>query len=538
MEDQAILEAKDVEKRPNNLTSSEEDNGSIDDLIEELFQARTWKYTFLLVSLNFLWIAAPSQVYITAFAGTVPTPGDSWTCVSQKCKDLVGETPSLSKTFPCSLTEIKHGVQVPLLKNEDIQWDLYHSSFAVEFDLYCDSHTKKTLISSIFFGGALTGMIGGGYLTDHIGRKKTSILGFTFLVFSLLCGTFCHNYIFLTIIRFFQGIGSYLLSTGMTILCLELTPKEFRKYVIGVLALFWGLGYFLATGLHYFIPDWNLMFLGSAIAVAITSFPVFICIESPRYFMINNDFDSTRESLKALASLTTSDLDPDKLDLNNYLTSSAKTRTQSLTQQFKDLLNNPTLLGETLIQIFIWLCVGMFFYGKNFAWEAIIPNIYVGFLIAGIAELLTALVTVPLIGKFGRRRAHIIGYFGTMLLYLLAIPDVQIVGQWTLMSISCLLSTLFVYGCFAGVYLWTGELAPTSHRGMVFCVCSSASTIGSFVGPYIFNSLTPISLGGLAFLAALCTVGCFLLVETGDKTICLTGQDVVVRRKNYFKYRV
>ena len=426
----------------------------MDDLIEELFRARTWKYTVLLMSLTLLWLAVPFQFYITAFAGTSPTPRDSWTCVSQKCIDLVTETPSLSKTFPCQLTEIKNGVQVPVLRNEDIQWSLFHSSFAVEFDMYCDiedSRTRKTFITSIFFVGALIGTLCGGYLTDSIGRKKTSIFGYMVLVTSLLCGTFCHDYLFLSVIRFFQGIGSFVLTNGASILSLELTPREFRNYVPAAMALCFAIGYYIATGLHYLIHDWNFKFLGSAIAVAITSFPVFVCVESPRYHLINNDFESTLKSLKALASLTTSDLDPDKLDLNNYLTSSAKTRKQSLKQQLKDLLNNPALLGETVIQILLWFCVGLFYHGITLEWEAILPNIYLGYMISGLGDLFTALVTMPLLNRSGRRRAHIIGYFGTMVLYLIAIPDVQISGQWTLKSVFCVLSILFVYGCVSPV---------------------------------------------------------------------------------------
>ena len=381
-------------------------------------------------------------------------------------------------------------------------------------------------------------MIGGGYLTDHIGRKRTSILGCTVLVISLLCGAVCHNYAFLAVIRYFQGIGHFLLSTGMIILCLELSSKEFRSYAIGALPLCAAIGYPLATGLNYYIPNWNMMFLASAIAVATTSFPAFICIESPRYYIVNNDFESTRKYFKALESLTTSDIDLDEVDLDEYLTSSAKTREQSLIQQLKDMLNNPMFLGETLIQILLWFCAGLFFYGLNFGWEEILPNIYLGYLLSAPGEVFTALITMPLMGKLGRRRLHIICYFAIMLLYLLAIPDVQISGQWTLKSISLVLSTIPVYGCFAGVYLWTGELAPTSHQGLVFSICTSVTAVGSFVGPYIFSSLTWVSLGILAFLAAVCAVGCFFLVETGDKSICLTGQDVVVRRRKYFKYQV
>ena len=536
MEDTAINVHNDQE---GNASMEEQEEVSMDDLIEDLFRDRTWKYTLLLMSLSFLWLAVPFQLYITAFAGTTPTSRDSWTCVSQKCKDLVTDNPSLCQTFPCQLTEIKNGVRVPMLRNEDIKWSLYHSSFAVELDMYCDirdSRTKKTFITSIFFVGALTGTLGGGYLNDKIGRKETSIVGFMILVISLLCGAFCHDYLFLSFIRFFQGIGTYVLVNGSSILCLELTPREFRSYVPGAISLCFALGYYIAIGLHYLIPDWNLKFLGAAIAVVITSFPIIICAESPRYHLINSDFESTRKSLKALASLTTSEMDIDKLDLNNYLTSSAKTREQSLKQQLKDLFDYPALLGETLIQILLWFCVGVFYHGINLEWEVILPNIYLGFTISGLGELFTAFVTMPLLNRSGRRQAHIIGFFGTMFLCLIAIPDVKIGGQWTMKSASCALSIVFVYGCFSGLYLWTGELAPTSHRGLVFCVCSGASAVGSFVGPYIFGRLTPVSTGILACLAALCTAGCFLLVETGDKSTCLTGQDVSARRKTFFRY--
>ena len=135
------------------------------------------------------------------------------------------------------------------------------------------------------------------------------------------------------------------------------------------------------------------------------------------------------------------------------------------------------------------------------------------------------------------------GFLGAGLFYLLAIPEVGLGGQWTLEMVSCLIGFVFVSGCFGGVCLWTGELAPTSHRGLVVCACFSASRIGSFLGPYIFNNLAPVTykavlLGGLALLSVLCAAGSFLLVETGDKKICLTGEDVVVRRKKYFRYMI
>ena len=133
-------------------------------------------------------------------------------------------------------------------------------------------------------------------------------------------------------------------------------------------------------------------------------------------------------------------------------------------------------------------------------------------------------------------------FTGASLSYLLAIPVLNFGGGWSLNSVSCLVGIVFVSGCFAGVYLWTGEVAPTSHAGLVFCLCSGAARIGSFLGPYIFNNLAPVThtavpLGGLAIVALLCSLGSFLIVETGTSTIVLTGAEVEERRKKY-KYQI
>ena len=42
---------------------------SSDDLLEELTQNRTWKYTALIMSLMLVEMGGTSNIYITAFAG-------------------------------------------------------------------------------------------------------------------------------------------------------------------------------------------------------------------------------------------------------------------------------------------------------------------------------------------------------------------------------------------------------------------------------------------------------------------------------------
>ena len=47
------------------------DRGAVatDDIIEEFFRHRTWKYTLLVLSLMITMLGGPAIVYLTAFAG-------------------------------------------------------------------------------------------------------------------------------------------------------------------------------------------------------------------------------------------------------------------------------------------------------------------------------------------------------------------------------------------------------------------------------------------------------------------------------------
>ena len=416
-----------------------------------------------------------------------------------------------------------------------------HTSFAVEFDLNCDvgaSKELKTLLSSIFFAGALTGLILGGFLFDHIGRKRSALLGYFIAVVVTLLGTFCHDYYFLLAIRFLQGVGCFLVATGMYILTVEVLPATYRNYANGWAQMLWALGYPIAAGVGYLVKDWNYMFLAGTVVLLLFNVQVFFCIESPRYYLIKGDAKSAKRSIEALAALTGTKFDLENTELVDL--GKAQEREQSFWQQLVDLCSYPSLLLETLIQMFLWFFIGMSYYGFNFGWGAIVPNRYLGYLMACVGELIAYVSAVPLIACVGRRRAMIFLFVGAAVFYLIAIPDVKLGREtdWTLESVCCLIGVIFISGSFSGVYLWTAELAPTSHRGFVFCVSSSAARIGSFLGPYIFNNLKPIThkavpLGGLAVLSLLCALGSFILVETGDKEIALTGEDVVARRKGH-----
>ena len=473
-------------------------------------------------------------------SGIDPTKDNAWSCASEACNELMETNSTLLSMFPCDITREVDGKTELALRNADIEWEMSHSSFAVELDLNCAvgaSKFLKTLLSSIYFAGALTGLIIGSVLYDHIGRKKTSLLAMFTAVLSTLLGTFCHNYYFLLAIRFLQGFGCRVVITGMFILMVELVPLGYRNYTNFWANVLWSMGYPIAAAVGYFVKDWNYMFLATAAILLVCNLQVLFCIESPRYCMIKNDKKAAKRSIKALAALTNVEFDIEKIDLVDL--GRAQQRQQTLKQQLIDLCSYSSLLLETLIVMFIWFVIAMSYYGFNFGWGQIVPNRYLGFLLVTVGQLIGYSTTVPLIGRAGRRRAMMILLIGAVVSYLIAIPDVKIgSGGWTLESICCLVGVMFVAASFCGIYLWTAEITPTSHRGLVFSISSGVARVGSFVGPYIFNNIRPVThkavpLGGLAVLTLLCVLGCFALVETGDKETCLTGEDVAKRRKGH-----
>ena len=420
------------------------------------------------------------------------------------------------------------------------------TSFSVDFNLFCDigwNKTAKTLLSSIFFVGALVGLLTGILIFDNIGRKKSAIVGTLISVPITVCGVFCHDYYFLLAIRFIQGYGNYVAGTSIFILVQELLPSRLRNYSNFMFQVFWALGYGIAAAVGYFIYDWNYMFIAVSILVLVLSLPVFFCVESPRYYLMTNNIDGAKESLKFLASLNNMDL-----DLNNIMITDAdktKERQQTFLQQMRDIIAYPMLFIETCLQMFLWFITAMSYFGFNFGWGSIIPDRYICYLMVMVGEIIAYFGLVSLVAWIGRRRTMILMYVGATCCYLLAILNVDLnaAGSWTLESVACLVGIVFVSATFSGNFLWSTELAPTSHRGLVFGAASSAARVGSFLGPFIFLNLAPevpkaAPLGGLAGLMVLCCVFCFLLVETGDQTILLTGEDVVKRRRTCYRYRI
>ena len=85
------------------------------------------------------------------------------------------------------------------------------------------------------------------------------------------------------------------------------------------------------------------------------------------------------------------------------------------------------------------------------------------------------------------------------------------------------------------LYLYSGELAPTSHRGMIMCLCSSCARVGSFIGPYVSllygvtDKRVPLVL--FAGLSVCALVAVYFLPDTTGKSIPEVPKDLEDKKR-------
>ena len=207
-----------------------------------------------------------------------------------------------------------------------------------------------------------------------------------------------------------------------------------------------------------------------------------------------------------------------------------KDRDQSYWKQLKDFKTYPNMLKRQLLGCGTWFLLGALFYGFNFGWSKIGKDLYTAYLCAAAGNTIGFIITTPVCNLVGRRRSILLFFGIGILSNLLAMPDVNFSPQWTLNHVACLIGSIAILCAFLIMYLFTSELAPTSHRGMMLSLCSSCARIGSFIGPFS-NDLRSIK-GTVVTLAVFCgatiiaAIAVFFLPDTTGRRIAEIPSDL------------
>ena len=476
-----------------------------------------------LIAMSSAYVAA-SQIYMTIFTGFIPYT--TWECVSGKCQLLLAAYQAAQNGSDDGFYSYKSMCGNELEAGVDFNWTNVRTSWSVDWGIYCGTEAKQSVASSFYFIGACIGLACSTAVYDRVGRKRGALVGAVISFLATASGTIVPTYNAMLVLRVVQGFGQFMSWTGMYCWVLEFAPGHLRNVVSAGTLIGWSVGYVVIVITSYFIYDWHYIFLAAAVMCLITSIPLVVFPESPRFMLIKGREEEAKRTLEAFSLICNNHLPLDEVELVYEV------RVQSYWDQLKDFRIYPTMLKETLLCMFSWFIVAVIFYGFSFGWSKIGKNLYTNYLFDSVGKGASYALTIPACHYMGRKKAMFFFLAIGILSNFLAMPDVMLSENWSLEHVSCLIGMMAIAAAFAVIYLYTGELAPTSHRGMVLSLSSSAARIGSAIGPYValIYDVTDrrVPLVMFAVATGLMATAIWFLSDTTGRRIPETPKDVEI----------
>lgn len=411
----------------------------------------------------------------------------------------------------------------------DFNWTIDRTSYALEWGLICSNESNGANLKSFFFLGAIIGLIMGTVSFDRIGRKTTTLIGIAIALFSCIAISFVNSYEIMLILRVVVGIGTFIVGVGVDLLAVELTPSNLRNLSQILINGVVNLGSFVVVGISYGVKNWHHIYLVQGCVLAATAIPILIYPESPRFYLVKGKEKEARAAFKKISKIFKTEEISEKVELiykdydKNYL------------GLIKDFWKYPLMIKNTVLLMTCWITIAFVTYGLHFSWGKLGADIYTTILFSGLSGLIAKVsgMNYYIVHYFGRKKAVMINFAGIATVFFLAIPSygIHLTGTWNLDHVVCLFATLFIGGTWGSVSLLTQELSPTSHRGMILCMCSATAQIGAFVGPYstvLYNMMDPrIVLSIFGGISSLTTFLAYFNSDSTHKPIPSTPEDLL-----------
>jgi SP family sugar:H+ symporter-like MFS transporter len=375
-------------------------------------------------------------------------------------------------------------------------------------------------VSSALIGSAV-GAFFAGQVADRYGRVKTMIVAAGLFIISGIGSA-----VAITVwdFMFWRLVGGVAIGTASVIApayIAEVSPAHLRGRLGSLQQLAIVTGIFIALLSDYFIavvagsaeaplwfgvPAWRWMFLTEVLPAVVYGIGSFRLPESPRYLVAQG---REAEAATILSKLVGGDVQAKVVEIR-------QTVFQERKPKLSDLMGSHGLLpivwigiGLSILQQFVG--INVIFYYSSVLWRA------VGFsekdslwitVITSVTNIVTTLVAIAFVDKFGRKPLLILGSIGmTLTLGTLAVlfgnAPLDPAGNPTLAGNSGLIALVaanlyvFCFGFSWGPVVWVmlGEMFNNRIRGVALSVAAAAQWIANFVVSTTFPPLKDVGLG-------------------------------------------
>ncbi|KAK3885756.1 hypothetical protein Pcinc_010055 [Petrolisthes cinctipes] len=291
----------------------------------------------------------------------------------------------------------------------------------------------------------------------------------------------------------------------------------------------WTFGLMILGGLAYLYRNWRYLVLTTSLPLLLLLPLQWFLDESPRWLIVRGHHDRALQVLQKAARWNNTSLPPEhqlrKLmtDITEESMTNKTGRKRGIIAWIQNIFNQLYILIRTRMMRRISLCVflsmlvtGLAYYGLSIGGETFNYSPYVYMALSGVMEIPGATVAIPIVNTFGRRKSNVFCYTvaGLVILSLYFIPKSIV---WLSVTLA-MMGKLTISAAFQILLLHSTELFPTEVRIRGSGTASMMSKTGSFIAPFITQSLRDVWLGApsvvLGSSALLGAVSTFLLPET------------------------
>ncbi|ALV91133.1 MULTISPECIES: sugar porter family MFS transporter [Pantoea] len=355
-------------------------------------------------------------------------------------------------------------------------------------DFNVTAHQQEWIVSSMMFGAAV-GAVGSGWMSSHLGRKKSLMAGAILFVIGSLWSAMATNPEMLIAARVVLGLAVGVASYTAPLYLSEIAPEKIRGSMISLYQLMITIGILAAYLSDTAFSDagaWRWMLGVITIPAILLLVGVFFLPNSPRWLAAKGDFRSAERVLARLRD--TSEQAKRELD---EIRESLKIK-QSGWQLFQSNGNfrRAVFLGVLLqvMQQFTGMNVIMYYAPKIFeiAGFANTTQQMWGTVIVGLVNVLATFIAIGLVDRWGRKPTLVLGFIvmaagmgilGTML----HIGINSAAAQY--FAVAMLLMFIVGFAMSAGPLIWVlcSEIQPLKGRDFGITVSTATNWIANMI---------------------------------------------------------
>ncbi|XP_046560422.1 organic cation transporter protein-like isoform X1 [Haliotis rubra] len=355
----------------------------------------------------------------------------------------------------------------------------FDTTIAQSMNMVCEKKSYVTHGKMLNMAGQAIGVVFSGFLSDTFGRK-------TVIVVSMVLTTVL-NVVLTWVTSFYVLIPVVILMTACSstqylasfVFGLELVGHSKRMWAGVAINFFWSAGNMIVALAAFLLRDWKTRQLVLGVPSFIFLYLFFIP-ESPRWLLSTGQNERAKKTLLKIA-------ESNGVTISDYDLESVTTKEESKIEYFWELIKSPTLSRRILILFYNWFAVGMCFYGLSMNVTNLSGNVYLNFFLFVSVEACAYVLCVLLLDRMGRKwmlcGSMIAGGVACLLSFFPFLISKN-PEKWIINLLACLGNTCVSAG-FAALYVFTGELLPTTSRNSGIGLCSMFCRGGSLVSPYI-----------------------------------------------------